>query len=114
MNNLKVDKAMIICNTKLSEHAKRYAECRGIHHIGWSSPSDPDLQTMIEEKKLYPITYLKGLHTATKKQLTSAGILLLKQLTVKDPKELRIETGIPKEALDLIIKKARVILSENE
>ena len=113
LNNLKVDKAMIICNTKLSEHAKRYAKCRGIHHIGWSSPSDRDLQTMIEEKKLYPITYLKGLNTATRKKLASAGIVLLKQLTAKNPGELRRETGIHKETLKLIIKKARAILSAN-
>lgn len=38
LNNLKIDKAMIVCNTKLSEHAKRYAKCRGIHHIGGGSP----------------------------------------------------------------------------
>ena len=102
---------MIICNTKLSEHAKRYAECRGIHHIGWSSPSDPDLQTMIEEKKLYPITYLKGLDTETQKKLTSAGIVLLKQLTAKNPVELGRETRIHKVTLKLVIKKARAILS---
>lgn len=114
LNNLKIDKAMIVCNTKLSKHAKRYAECRGIHHIGWSSPPNHDLQTMIEEKKLYPITYLKGLNTATKKKLAFAGIILLKQLTAKNPEELRRDTGIHKETLKLIIKKARAILSENE
>jgi len=114
LNNLKIDKAMVVCNTKLSEHAKRYVECRGIHHIGWSSPPGRDLQTMIEKKQLYPITYLKGLHTITKEQLVAAGIILLKQLTTKDPKELRSETRIPKEALDLLIKKAGTILSENE
>ena len=59
LNNLKVDYALIVCNTKLSEHAKRYADCRGIRHIGWSSPPNHDLQTMIEEKKLYPITFLR-------------------------------------------------------
>jgi HJR/Mrr/RecB family endonuclease len=113
LNNLKIDEIMIVCNTKFSEHAKRYAQCRGIHHIGWSSPPDHGLQTMIEEKKLYPITYLKGLNTATKEKLASAGIVLLKQLTAKNPEEVRRETGISKETLELIIKKARTILSEN-
>lgn len=113
LNNLKIDKAMIVCNTKLSEHAKRYAECREIYHIGWSSPSDRDLQTMIEEKKLYPITYLRGLNPATKKKLASAEIVLLKQLTAKNLEELRRETEIGKETLKLIIRKARAILSAN-
>ena len=113
LNNLKVDYALIVCNTKLSEHAKRYADCRGIRHIGWSSPPNHDLQTMIEEKKLYPITFLKGLNAETRNKLASNGIILLKQLTEKTPKELRRQTGISKEKLESILGKARTILSAN-
>ena len=110
LNSLKIDKAMIVCNTKFSEHAERYAECRGIKNIGWNSPPDLNIQTMITEKKLYPITYLKGLTITTTERLTQAGIILLKQLTAKDPRELRRETRLPKEALDVIIKRARMIV----
>ena len=113
LNNLQIDYAMIICNTKLSEHAKRYADCRGISHIGWSSPPHHDLQTMIEEKKLYPITLLKGLNTENRKRLASNGIILLKQLTEKNPTALRRQTGISKEKLESIRDKARTILSGN-
>ena len=113
LNNLKVDYALIVCNTKLSEHAKRYADCRGIRHIGWSSPPNHDLQTMIEEKKLYPITFLKGLNAETGNKLASNGIILLKQLTEKNPTELRRQTGISKEKLESILGKARTILSGN-
>ncbi len=111
LNNLKVDYALIVCNTKLSEHAKRYADCRGISHIGWSSPPNHDLQTMIEEKKLYPITFLKGLNAETRNKLASKGVILLKQLTEKTPKELRRQTGIPKEKLESMVGKAREMLS---
>lgn len=113
LNNLKIDYALIVCNTKLSEQAKRYADCRGIRHIGWSSPSNRDLQTMIEEKKLYPITFLKGLNAETRNKLASNGIILLKQLTEKNPTELRRQTGISKEKLESILGKARTILSGN-
>jgi hypothetical protein len=112
LNNLKIDYALIVCNTKLSEHAKRYADCRGIRHIGWSSPPNHDLQTMIEEKKLYPITFLKGLNAKTRNKLAHNGVILLKQLTEKNPKELRRQTGISKEKIESIIDKARTILSE--
>ena len=113
LNNLKIDYAMIVCNTKLSEHAKRYADCRGIRHIGWSSPPNHDLQTMIEEKKLYPITFLKGLNAETRNKLAHNGVILLKQLTEKTPTELRRQTGISKEKLESIVGKARAILSGN-
>jgi len=62
LHGLKIDEAMIVCNTKLSNHAKRYAECRGIRLIGWGSPLNHDLRAMIEEKKLYPVTYIKDLN----------------------------------------------------
>jgi Holliday junction resolvase-like predicted endonuclease len=112
-NNLKIDYAMIVCNTKLSEHAKSYADCRGIIHIGWSSPPNSDLQTMIEEKKLYPVTFLKGLNAETRKRLVSDGIILLRQLAEKPPQELRKQTGISTEKLESMVDKARAILSEN-
>jgi len=113
LNNLKIDYALIVCNTKLSEHAKRYADCRGIHQIGWNSPPNRDLQTMIEEKKLYPITILRGLNAKTRNRLTHNGIILLKQLTEKTPIELKKQTGISKEKVGSIADKARAIFSGN-
>ena len=109
LNDSRIDKAMIICNTKFSDHAKRYAECRGISQIGWNSPPYRSLQTLIEEKKLYPITCLKGIRTTTKEKLASAGIILLKQLTEISPEEL-MKTGISKKTLDSMIKKARTLI----
>lgn len=111
LNSLKVDYAMIVCNTKMTEHAKRYAECRGIRHIGWSSPPNHDLQTMIEEKQAYPITFIKGLNAANRRMLTSNGIILLKQLTETNPKKLRRQTGISSGKLESILASAEEILS---
>ena len=113
LNNLKIDYALIVCNTKLSEHAKRYADCRGIKHIGWSSPKNRDLQTMIEEKKLYPITFLKGLNADTRKRLTSNGTITLKQLTEQTPTAFRRQTGISKEKFESILDNAKTILTGN-
>ena len=112
-NKLKIDYAMIVCNTKLSEHAKRYADCRGISHISWSSPPNHDLQTMIETKKVYPITILKGLSATTRNRLTSNGIILLKQLAEKNIVDLRRQTGIQKQKLAPLVDSARAILSGN-
>ncbi len=111
LNNLKIDYSMIVCNTKLSEHAKRYANCRGIDHIGWGSPAKHDLEKMIEEKKLYPITFLKGLNAEIRHNLISNRIILLKNLTDKSPVVLRKQTGISYEKLESLIAKAKAILS---
>jgi hypothetical protein len=113
LNNLKIDYALIVCNTKLSEHAKRYADCRGISHIGWSSPKNRDLQTMIEEKRFYPVTLLRGLKADDRKRLTSNGLLLLKQLTEQKLTALRRQTGLSKGKLESIRGKAEMIISGN-
>jgi hypothetical protein len=55
-----VSGVMLICNTKLSDHARRYASCRGIEQIGWGYPPGRDLQRMIDDKQFYPITLLKN------------------------------------------------------
>lgn len=113
LNDLKIDYSMIVCNTKLSEHARRYADCRGIKHIGWNSPKRQPLQSMIEEKKLYPITFLRGLNVETRNKLTSNGIILMKQLTKKNPIELRHKTGISREKIESMFANAKTILSGN-
>jgi hypothetical protein len=109
---LQVDNAMIVCNTKLSDHAKRYTRCRGIHHLCWGSPPEHNLQTIIDAHKLYPITCLKGVRNDERTRLASAGVLLLKQLITHDAEDLSQQTGIPREALVQLTKKARMILED--
>lgn len=107
LSNLKIDGAMIVCNTKYSDHARRYGECRGILQIGWSSPPHHGLQEMIEEKKLHPITCLKDLTKETRKKLTSAGIILIKQLVEEDPEEIARRAGMPYRSVESILEKAK-------
>ena len=113
LSSVKTDRAMIICNTKFSDHAKLYAKCKGIYQIGWSSPPDCGLQILIEEKKLYPITSLRGLKTRIRIKLLDAEIILLRQLMEKSPEELEKETGIEKKTLNSIIENARTVLEDS-
>jgi hypothetical protein len=105
-NDLKIDRAMIVTNTRYSEHARRYGKCRNILQIGWSSPKTLGLQNMIEEKKLYPLSCVKGLNSETKMKLVNSGIVLMKQLLEEEPSKLARETGISQQTLKKIIEKA--------
>ena len=110
LSKLKIDRALIVCNTKLSEHARNYAECRGIQHIGWSYPLNNDLQVAIEENKLYPVSCLRDLNSAIRNRLSFAGIILLKQLVSENPEKISITLGISKESAKLIIDRANAVL----
>lgn len=106
-NSLKVDRAMIVTNTRYSEHAVRYGKCRNILQIGWSSPADLSLQSVIGEKNLYPLSCLRDLKRETKTRLVNSGIVLLKQLFEEEPSTLARATGVQQETLEQIIENAR-------
>ena len=105
-SDVKIDRAMIVTNTRYSEHSRRYGKCRNILQIGWSSPKTLGLQNMIEEKKLYPLSCIKGLNSETKMKLVNSGIVLIKQLLEEEPSKLAEETGISRETLKKVIEKA--------
>ncbi|OGD54062.1 hypothetical protein A3K80_00445 [Candidatus Bathyarchaeota archaeon RBG_13_38_9] len=113
-NDLEIDEVMIVSNTKLSGHAERYVKCRNIKHVGWNHPPKSALQNLIEDKKLYPITILRGLRSPVKDKLVSAGIVMIKQLTEIDPNELRRRARISKNDSESIINKAKIIFSDND
>jgi len=112
-NNLEIDRAMIVTNTKFSEHAKQYGECRGISLIGWSYPPYQGLQDIIEEKKLYPITCLKRLKQETMMKLSSVGIVTMKQLVTEEPEDLATKTELERETLETIRDRAKSYLSSS-
>jgi Holliday junction resolvase-like predicted endonuclease len=56
-NKFKFTKAILVCNTKVSEHAKKYALCKKLEFIAWKFPLENGLERVIEENKLYPITF---------------------------------------------------------
>ena len=105
-NDVQIDRAMIVTNTRYSEHARHYGKCRGILQIGWSSPKTLALQNMIEEKKLYPLSCIKGLNREVKMKLVNSGIVLMKQLVEEKPAKIARETGVAKENIQRIIEKA--------
>lgn len=110
-NKIKFNKAMVICNTKISEHARRYSKCRKIMHIGWKAPVERGMECLIEEKHLHPITFLRDIDPAHEIKLGDAGIVTLKQLLELSLDELSKKTKISKKTLKGFKLKAQKILS---
>ena len=104
---IKIDRAMLVTNTRYSEHARRYGKCRNILQIGWNSPKTLSLQHMIEEKKAFPLSCIKGLDNKTRMKLVNYGIVLMKQMIEKEASKLARETGISQKTLKEIVKKTK-------
>ncbi len=107
---ISVDGALIVCNTKLSEHAKRYATCRGIGHIGWDYPEEQNLRTMIEGTQSYPVTIVTGVGPSVSTRLAAAGVLTAKQVAYGDAEVIAHDAGIPLGEVLLIAGRARAVL----
>lgn len=110
-NKIKFNRAMVISNTKLSGHARRYADCRNITYIGWKAPRERGLEQMIEEKRLHPITFLRDIDPTDKMKLGDAGIVTLRQIIELSADELWKRTKVPKKTLKEFKAKAQKILS---
>ncbi len=105
--DFQVDKAMIVTNTRYSEHAIRYGKCRDIAQIGWNYPAQRGLEDLIEEKKLLPLSCIRGLSSDDRFRLVNSGLVLIKQVISEDPRELAKETGIPRSNTEDIFEKVR-------
>jgi len=106
-NGWKVDHAMIVTNTKYSDHAIQYGSCRNILQIGWISPTNLGLQNMIEEKRLYPLSCLRDLPAEIRFKLVESGIVLIGQLLGEDLQGLAVKTGLRQDVLRDIVEKVR-------
>jgi hypothetical protein len=110
-HNINFTSALIICNTKFTDHARTFADCVGIDHIGWQSPPSNCLEGIIESRELYPVTLLKqdrGIH----RLLLDNGFLLLRQLIEQDAEKLTRDRKISKSQLSSLREKTQRTLDQ--
>lgn len=86
-HNRHITDSWLITNTKFSSTAIHYGICKNLTMIGWNYPERGNLQDMIEEEALHPITCLTSLSAADKKTLLGERIVLCSDIK-KNPKLL--------------------------
>lgn len=105
----KLDYPWLVSNTKFSESAIQYAECKRMRLLGWQHPKGNGLEYLIEAKKLYPITILRALSRALKEQLFSKNIILCQELISLKKDVLQRKTKIKDKKLTRLINEAKLI-----
>ena len=79
-NEYDFEGAILICNTRLTNHADDYARCVGIEHIGWNSPRGNGIDTLIEKSRVYPFTIIPTLTKKEMKTLSSQNVITIEDL----------------------------------
>jgi len=107
----KFNQPWLVCNTKFSEDAVQYANCKDMRLIGWNYPENQGLGYLIEKNKLYPITMLTRLDADSLERLANVNLVLVKDLVRISIKELSESSKIPKNKIKILSEEARGICS---
>jgi Holliday junction resolvase-like predicted endonuclease len=107
LTDLRIDRAVIVTNTRYSEHAMQYGKCKKLVQIGWTSPEHFGLRDAIEENKLYPLSCLRNVAVEARLRLVDSGIVLIKQLLNQDASAIERKTGLPLATVQSIMEKAK-------
>ncbi|MCW4029953.1 MAG: restriction endonuclease [Candidatus Bathyarchaeota archaeon] len=107
VTSVKIDRALLVTNTRYSEHAINYGGCRGILQVGWASPEGWGLRDVVERHRLYPLSCLRGLNPSVRLRLVEMGIVLIPQLLQQDSRYLERKLGLSPEAVASILEKVR-------
>lgn len=79
-NPSRFNQVWLVTNTKCSIDAINYAQCMGMKIVSWGYPEKGNLQDLIEEKKLHPITCLSSISNHHKQLLLSNNVVLCRDL----------------------------------
>jgi hypothetical protein len=94
----------IVTNSRFTEDATSFANCRGIKLLGWDYPYNNSLKDIIDKTGLYPITCLTSITKIEKKWFLEKGIVLVKEM-YKNQKLLP-KAGISSARIKFIIAES--------
>lgn len=103
----KLSEGWLVTNTKFSESAVKYAKCRNMKLVGWNYPEQGNLQDLIEEANLHPITCLNSSTPSDERLLMEAGIVLCRQ--ARDNPDILRQAGLSEEKIANMLEEINLI-----
>ncbi len=104
-SNRRLDEGWLVTNTKFTDQAIKYGECKGVKLLGWNYPKEMNLQKIIESLHLHPFTCLASLSNVHKKNLLAKGVVLCRDLS-EHPEYLK-EIGMKDEEISKVKEELR-------
>lgn len=104
-----IDEFWLITNTKFTKSAISYANCRGLKVVSWAYPRYGNLQDLIEESKIHPLTCLTTLSNQEKAAIMERGVVLCK--SIEENRKVLTEAGIKGPKLEKVLEEGRQLCS---
>jgi len=105
------DGAWLVTNTRVTEAARRYAECVGLRVTWWDGPEGESLKEMIDGAGLYPVTSLDGPGWDIR-TLISSGVVTLGELASLGERGAE-RLGLPEETARRLVSVARLVAGDS-
>lgn len=103
---------ILVTNTKFSGVATDYAKCVGIELLGWRTPDDKGLETIIDKNGFYPITILPSLDQETASEFLERKMALVQNLLELDQQEFLKESNLSKDKFDALKEEVKILLEK--
>src|SRR3989344_781084 len=100
----------LITNTKFTTKAIKYGKCRGIKMTGWSYPKQENLEKLITEHVLYPVTVLPSIDKNSLEKFAQFNMMLAQDIVPYSPHDLVKKFEINQEKAFLIAKEANALV----
>lgn len=107
-------KTIMVTNTKFTSQVVKYFSCMGVGFLGWKSPKNNGLESLIEKYNLYPITILPSLKGYLENIFVSEKMMLVQDVTKIDPQEFSKKFNISPKQLLPLIKEAKLLLETSD
>ncbi len=104
-------KTIVITNAKFTSKAALYSACVGAELLGWRYPKNRGLETLIEEKNLYPITILPSFEKRLVQVFVQKRIMLAKSVLEIDLQSFAQKNDLPPTLLEKLTEEAETLLN---
>jgi|AntRauTorckE6833_2_1112554.scaffolds.fasta_scaffold08372_2 hypothetical protein len=100
----------VITNTNFTSHAIDYGACRNMKLVGWNYPKNNGLESMIVNKKLYPITVLPSLTRKARDMLVKHDMVLAQDILPYSQAELEEKFHLNNRVAKNILAEVHAIM----
>ncbi|MDP6387762.1 MAG: ATP cone domain-containing protein [Candidatus Pacebacteria bacterium] len=107
VDNVNINEQWLITNTKFTTNVIKYGDCVGIKLISWNYPKGGNLQKLIEETGVQPITALTSLSGAEKKRLMEQKVVLCRN--IKENKKILNSMGFNTQKVENIMTESQAL-----
>ncbi|MFM2357919.1 MAG: hypothetical protein RJA61_656 [Candidatus Parcubacteria bacterium] len=102
-----LDEMWLVTNTKFTQTAIHYAECKGLKLVGWNHPVKGNLQDLIDDGGVHPITCLSTLTKVQRKALLEQDVILCRQLI--DRTDILKSFGFSDEKINKVLEEIALL-----